>query len=261
MKVSEIVGRKTIDLNVDIGEGFPFDRELLSFASSANVCCGAHAGSEELSRETVALCRNQRVRVGAHPGYPDRDSMGRVSMQTGQERTYLKSVFDQVTRFKEFGEPAYIKPHGAFYNDTAILLPQNWRTAIRRIPPPASAYEASGIYLSQFAGVQSLMMILRMYRLPLMGLEATAHKEIAARAGQSFLREGFGDRAYTAEGTLAPRSEPGAVLREEEAIREQVLRLAPVVDSICLHGDTPNCLTFAEMVFKTLVDSGYGVGV
>ncbi len=261
MKISQIVGKKTIDLNVDIGEGFEYDRDLLSFASSANVCCGAHAGSEDLTRETVALCRSQRVRIGAHPGYPDRESMGRIAMQSGQERIYLKSVFDQLTRFAQYAEPAYLKPHGAFYNDTAVILPKDWRTSIRKIPPPTSAYEASGIYLAQFAGVQSLMLLLRMYRLPLMGLEVTAHKEIAGRAGQDFLREGFGDRQYTPEGTLVPRSEDGAVLEHEDAIREQVLRLAPLVDSICLHGDTPQCLSFAELVFKTLVDSGYGVGV
>src|SRR5476651_1132837 len=99
MRVSQIVGKKTIDLNVDIGEGFPYDRELLKFASSANVCCGVHAGSDELSRETVALCKTQRVRIGAHPGYPDRESMGRIAMQAGQERIYLNSIFDQVMRF------------------------------------------------------------------------------------------------------------------------------------------------------------------
>ena len=261
MKVSQIVGKKTIDLNVDIGEGFAFDRDLLSFASSANVCCGAHAGSEELARETVALCQTQRVRIGVHPGYPDRDSIGRASMQAGQERIYLKSVFDQLMRFVSFAKPAYLKPHGAFYNDTAIVLPTNWRTAVKRIPPPTSAYEASGIYLAQFPGVQSLILLLRMYSLPLMGLEATAHREIAQRADQQLFREGFGDRRYTPEGTLVPRGEMGAVLNNPSAIREQVLRLAPNVDSICLHGDTPNCLEFAETVFKTLVDSGYGVGV
>ena len=260
MRVSQIVGKKTIDLNVDIGEGFAFDRDLLSFASSANVCCGAHAGSEELARETVAMCKLQRVRVGAHPGYPDRASMGRLTMESGQERVYLKSIFDQIMRFKSFAAPAYLKAHGAFYNDTAVMLPTDWRTSIKRIPPPASAYEASGMYLSQFPGVQSLILLLRMYALPLMGLEVSAHREIAQRAGQEFIREGFCDRRYTPEGLLTPRNELGAVLKNTEEIQEQVIRLAPHVDSICLHGDTPNCLEFAEMVFKTLVDAGYGVG-
>ena len=260
MKVSQIVGRKMVDLNVDIGEGFPFDRDLLSFASSANVCCGVHAGSPELTRETVEMCRTQRVRIGVHPGYPDRETMGRVAMKEGQERVYLRSVFDQVTRFLEFEKPAYLKPHGAFYNDTAVVLPANWRTAIRKIPPPTSAYEASGLYLAQFPGIQSLVLLLRMHHLPLMGLDATAHKEIAVRAGQEIFKEGFGDRAYKADGTLVPRSDLNAVHSDSALIREQVLNLAPVVDSICLHGDTPHCLEFAEMVFKTLVDAGYGVG-
>jgi UPF0271 protein len=261
MRVSQIVGKKTIDLNVDIGEGFLYDRELLSFASSANVCCGAHAGSDDLARETVAMCKLQRVRIGAHPGYPDRASMGRQSMESGQERIYLKSVFDQLMRFKSFAEPAYLKAHGAFYNDTAVMLPTDWRTSIKRIPPPKSAYEASGMYLAQFPGVQSLILLLRMYGLPLMGLEVSAHKEIAQRAGQVFIREGFCDRRYTPEGLLTPRDELGAVLKNPVEIQEQVIRLAPLVDSICLHGDTPGCLEFAEMVFKTLVDAGYGVGV
>ena len=81
MRVSDIVGGRKIDLNVDIGEGFPHDRELLAFASSANVCCGTHAGSRELTIETVELCREHGLRVGAHPGYPDRASMGRQSIE------------------------------------------------------------------------------------------------------------------------------------------------------------------------------------
>jgi len=261
MKISQIVGRKTIDLNVDIGEGFPFDRELLSFASSANICCGIHAGSPEITQETIELCLQQRVRIGAHPGYPDREAMGRVPMKAGQEREYLRSIFDQVTRFVECTKPAYLKPHGAFYGDTGFVLPDNWQTAVRSKRPPSSAYEAGGLYLSQFPGVQSLVLLLRMHRLPLMGLHATAHREIANRAGSSLIREGFGDRGYFSNGTLIPRGQIGSMLTQDDDICEQVLRLAPDVDSICLHGDTPHCLEYAELVFKTLTDAGYGVGV
>ena len=259
MKVSELVGKKTIDLNVDIGEGFPFDRELLRFASSANVCCGVHAGSEELTRATVDLCRKERVRIGAHPGYPDRESMGRKPMAEGQERLYLSSIFDQVTWFVGFAAPEYIKPHGAFYNDTAVVLPANWQTA-KRTRDAIKPYDAGGFFLGHFPGIQSLSMMLRVHRLPLLGLEATSHKQAAERGGQPLIREGFVDRAYAPDGTLVPRSEPGAVLHDPAMIREQVLRLAPTVDSLCLHGDTANCLDFAEMVYKTLVDSGYGIG-
>jgi 5-oxoprolinase (ATP-hydrolysing) subunit A len=258
VKVSELLGVRSIDLNVDIGEGFPYDRELLRFASSANVCCGEHAGDRELARETAELCRVQRVRIGAHPGYPDRPSMGRQTLEPGREREYLASVFSQVQWFAGVADLSYVKPHGAFYNDTAIVLPQDWQSAMRT-REAFKPYDAGGLYLAQYPGVQSLSMILRIHHLPLMGLEATAHKQVAYRSGQSLIREGFADRAYREDGTLVPRSEPGAVLEEPAAIREQVLRLAPNVDSICLHGDTPGCLDFAELVYKTLVDNGYGI--
>jgi UPF0271 protein len=252
------VGKKTIDLNVDIGEGFSFDRDLLRFASSANVCCGVHAGSEELTRATVEMCRRERVRVGAHPGYPDRESMGRRPMEAGQERDYLSSLFDQVTWFVSVASPEYIKPHGAFYNDTAVILPANWQTA-KRTRDAIKPYDAGGFFLGHYPGIQSLSMMLRVHRLPLMGLESTAHKQAAERAGQPLIREGFADRAYTPEGTLVPRSEAGALFHQPDEIRRQVLELAPSVDSLCLHGDTPNCVEFAELVYKTLIDSGYSI--
>ena len=258
MRVSDVIGKKAIDLNVDIGEGFPHDRELLRFASSANVCCGVHAGSPDLTRETVEMCRREKVRVGAHPGYPDRASMGRTSIAPGQEREYLTSVFNQVKDFLPF-EPEFVKPHGAFYNDTAIVLPANWQFA-KRTKEAYTPYDMGGLFLAQYPGVQSLSMILRITKLPLVGLAATAHKPIAERAGQALVREGFADRSYTAEGTLVARSEPSALITDPVQVREQVLRLAPDVDTICLHGDTKDCLEFAELVVKTLTDNGYGIG-
>ncbi len=102
-------------------------------------------------------------------------------------------------------------------------------------------------------------MLLRVYRLPLMGLGATAHHTVAERAKQPLLREGFADRAYRFDGTLVPGPNR-AVLEDPALIRTQVLRLAGEVDSICLHGDTPGCVAFADLVRKTLRDAGYEVG-
>jgi UPF0271 protein len=247
-----------IDLNVDIGEGFAHDAELLKFATSANVCCGVHAGDEELTKHTLELCRKQRVRVGAHPGYPDRANMGRKSMEPGQEREYLRSLFDQLEWFASFAEPAYVKPHGAFYNDTAIVLPTDWQIQ-KRTRETYMPYDTGGLFLAQYPGIHSLQMMLRIHRLPLLGLPGTSHVQIARRAGQDLIREGFADRRYGEGGTLVPRTEPGSVLQDPEAVRQQVVSLAPHVDSICLHGDTDNCLEFAELVYKTLTDEGYGI--
>ena len=197
------------------------------------------------------------VRVGAHPGYPDRASMGRTPVDESNQIVYLKSIFDQLQWFTSAIGAAYIKPHGAFYNDTAVVLPTGWETTMRK-SWTASPYETAGVFLASLPGVQSLGMLLRVHRLPLMGLPGTAHEVTADRSKQPFIREGFADRRYTEAGTLVPRSEPGAILPESE-IREQVLRLAPEVDSICLHGDTPNCVEFAELIRATLEEAGYEV--
>ncbi len=113
--------------------------------------------------------------------------------------------------------------------------------------------------MAQFPGVQSLMMLLRIHKLPLLGLEGTAHKILAERAGQAFIREGFADRKYDEDGQLLPREEPGAVLLSVDEVRKQAVRLAPFVDSICLHGDTPDCMEMAEAVYSALVDEGLEV--
>lgn len=247
---------KRIDLNVDIGEGFAVDRALLKYATSANVGLGKHAGSSELTAETVALCREAGVRIGAHPGYPHRPSMGRDPIPAGEQKVYLDSILAQTQWFVAVYGADYLKPHGAFYNDTAVVLPEGWRTE-NDAPTP---YGQEGIFLAKHPGVQFLMMLLRVYKLPLMGLDRTAHAEIARRAGKGFIREGFADRLYRDDGTLMPRSRPGAVLTDPAKVKAQTLRLAPKVDSICLHGDGPDALAFAELVRGTLEEAGYEVG-
>lgn len=218
---------RRIDLNVDIGEGFPNDAALLEFATSANVCCGAHAGSWELTLATIDLCVSRGVRVGAHPGYPNREAMGRVhpDLPPTEIETSLR---DQVRRFSEVCRPAYLKPHGAWYNEL----------------------------LSPVAGFDALSVATNLaceFDLPLMVLPIV-------QTQVPIIREGFADRAYEPDGSLRPRSLPGAVLQDSADLAAQVLRLADTVDSICLHGDTPDALVFAELVTKTLRDAGYEVG-
>jgi UPF0271 protein len=218
-----------VDLNVDIGEGFPNDGALLSFATSANICCGVHAGSWDLTARTVELCLSKAIRIGAHPGYPDREFMGRRDPVPEEQAAFGESILQQVTRFAAEFPCAYIKPHGAWYN--AIVAGD------------AFAHKV----LERVRNASDLpMMLLRGFEL--------SHPI-------SVIREAFADRAYLPNGQLMPRSQPGAVLHDPRDIKNQVLQLAPTVDSICLHGDTPNALEFAELVYKTLVDAGYEVGV
>ena len=176
---------KNIDLNVDIGEGFPHDAELLRYATSANICCGGHAGSLALARETVELCKANSVRFGVHPGYPDRESMGRRSAEPDEQRRYFDSILMQVRSFPEGA--SYVKPHGALYNDTAVILPKGWEFGVFGTRY-TSRYEAGGASLAQFPGVQLLTMLLRIQKIPLLGLPGTAHAVIGERSGYGFIR-------------------------------------------------------------------------
>ncbi len=222
---------KKVDINVDVGEGFAFDDALLSIATSANVCCGAHAGSVELCLATVEKCRSLGVRVGAHPGYPDRATMGRgeFSCDMPEERRALeRSLWEQVS----ISNWSYIKPHGALYNVTTRLGPA-------MLPVMATASRL---------------------QVPFMGMPGTHHEGIAQGAEVRFIREGFADRAYLPNGRLMSRTEPGAVLSDHSEIVAQVLVLAERVDSICVHGDSPGCVEIAALVRATLEKGGYEVG-
>lgn len=222
---------RTVDINVDLAEGFSDDLALLQIATSANVCCGAHAGSVALTLGTVAHCRSMGVRVGAHIGARDRSGMGRspIPLETGVERD---AFFNDLVRQVGVTQWAYIKPHGWLYNAS--------------IKGGAAAE-----IVSRVVGATGL---------PLMGLSCTYHREIAAHVGVRLISEGFADRRYLSDGTLVPRSEPGAVLDDESEIARQVLGLAETCESICIHSDTPGCVQIAESVRSTLVSAGYQIG-
>lgn len=221
---------RRVDINVDVGEGFAFDDELLRIATSANVCCGAHSGSVELSLETAEKCRSLGVRVGAHPGFPDRTTMGRGAFPLDDEPSrvaLLRSLMEQCA----VASWSYVKPHGALYNATTR-------------PGPATV---------------PLVAVLLHLGLPLMGMPGTHHEHIAFAAEVPFIREGFADRAYLPDGRLVSRTEPGAVLSDPDEIAAQVLVLAERVDSICVHGDSPGCVEIAALVRSTLERAGYEV--
>jgi 5-oxoprolinase (ATP-hydrolysing) subunit A len=242
---------KKVDLNVDIGEGFPHDEALLEFATSANVCCGEHAGCWDLTVATVAMCTLKGKRIGAHPGFPDRANFGRQYPSEEDAATWCDSVVTQCNRFKEQFSPSYIKPHGAWYN-----LEARRSCPIKKVP--ASVYSRTD---------SALMLAWDGCRLPFLivpdsyGIKAcTIFARDVRKESVSIIAEGFADRKYASDGSVVPRSNSDAVLSTADEIRAQVLFLAPSVDSICLHGDTPNCLEFAELVYKTLTDAAYEVG-
>src|SRR3989442_6336062 len=96
------------------------DGTLLPYVTSANVACGMHAGEPTTMDQTVELALSRDVRVGAHPGYPDRENFGRVTMEMSSDEIENLVVY-QVAALQGFvrsrgARLTHVKPHGALYH-------------------------------------------------------------------------------------------------------------------------------------------------
>lgn len=226
-------GTRRIDLNADVGEGLPaeVDRSLMEVVTSASVACGGHAGDESIMRRTLGVAKELGLRVGAHPSYPDRENFGRRSMPIGAENL-RRSLEDQVSLLCDIAgsagvEIAYLKPHGALYNDAAVD-----------------------------EGLLALLLDLGdRLGLPLMLLGSAG--ETSNSPGR--LTEGFIDRAYRKDGTLVPRDQAGALITDPSAAAQQALALAPSVSSLCVHSDSPSALSLVRSARAALEAAGYEV--
>jgi UPF0271 protein len=232
---SDLMARR-IDLNADLGEGFPNDAALLDRVTSASVACGAHAGDLATLEATLRTARSRGVAIGAHPGYADREGFGRRELDLPPAEI-ARQIIDQVehvrTRAAMLGvRVGFVKPHGALYN-------QAQRDAA-----------VSGAVIAA----------LGRWRLPLLGQPGSLLETNARAAGIPYVTEGFPDRRYRADGRLAPRSEPDALHHDPAEIETQVLRLlADGVMTLCIHGDDPRAVTNAEIVRSVLERHGIAI--
>ena len=238
----------SIDLNADLGEGDPYDEDLLRIVSSANIACGGHAGDAESMARTIRSAIANGVAVGAHPGYPDPDGFGRQSGFMQGDALY-ESLTDQVTALADLAAQlgarvAHVKPHGALYNDA--VRDQDLADIIARVT-------------AETPGVPALV-----------GMANTELERAAKRHGLGFVAEAFVDRAYEADGTLVSRKEPGAVHENLAVATTQAVRLAEDgqvtarngdevsvrADTLCIHGDTPGAAEKARAVRDVLESHG-----
>ena len=193
----------SIDLNADVGEGMD-DAALLPFVTSANVACGLHAGDPSVMDGTVALALSRGVRVGAHPGYPDRENFGRRAVEMAFDAIENLVLF-QVAALDGFvrsrgGTLTHVKPHGALYHGGAEF-------------PDVARAIAEGV---------------RRFRtsLVLVGAAGSMLIEAGRDAGLPVAEEAFADRRYLPDGSLVSRGQPGAVITDPDESAEQALRLA-----------------------------------
>jgi 5-oxoprolinase (ATP-hydrolysing) subunit A len=219
-----------VDLNADLGEEITDDAGLLEVVTSANVACGYHAGTAATMREVCARAAELGVAVGAQVSYADRPRFGRVELDVAYAML-REQVADQIGTLSVIADDAgtrvtYVKPHGALYHRT-MRDPEQARAVL----------DASG-------------------RLPVLGM-AGELLSLASDAGRPVWHEGFPDRGYGEDGLLLPRGTDGALIAEESAIVAQALALAPEVDSLCLHGDSPGAVAHAHAVRTALESAGW----
>ena len=217
-----------MNLNADLGEGAGADEAILGFVDSANVACGAHAGSVSITIATAWRCRSLGVEVGAHPGYDDRAAFGRV------ERALSPAEIEALVAYQVAGLAAvvpiaYVKPHGALYH------------RCQQDPEAADA----------------LARVAKRHGVGVVGQPGFEILAAALRAGIPAYREGYADRLVMPDGTLAPRTHPGALLNAVAAA-EQAVRLAESGrhDTICIHGDSKGADRVAAAVRQALRDAG-----
>lgn len=245
-----------VDLNSDMGEGFgPWpmgdDAALLKIVTSANVACGFHAGDPDVMARVMRLAVENGVGIGAHPGFPDLQGFGRRKMEVPQG-TLANMIRYQVGAAQAMaasvgGRLRHIKLHGALANMAAE------DEAMARV-----AYEAA-------LGVQPDLVV--------MVLAATAQARAATALDCAVAHEIFADRAYEDDATLVDRRKPGAVIHDPERAAERMVemvkagaiiaesgkRIPTRIDTICLHGDTPEAVAIARAVRAALEGAGVEV--
>jgi UPF0271 protein len=251
--------RLNIDLNSDVGESFGrytlgLDEAVIPLISSANIACGFHAGDPAVMRRTVALARDNNVAVGAHPGLPDLLGFGRRAMEVSMQEIsdYVTYQIGAIQAFAAAEGVAlrHVKPHGALYN-MAVKNPQIWETvaaALASVNPDLILFVLAG---SNRADLEAM----------------------ATQYGIRIAFEFFADRAYQPDGSLVPRTQPGAVIKNHESAARRVQQMATEgtvesvdgteihlsAETICVHGDNPSALELVKKIRDTLTRAGVDI--
>ena len=245
-----------VDLNCDFGESFGIyrlgeEKEILQYVTSVNVACGFHAGDPLVMRKTVQMALEQKVAIGAHPGFPDLLGFGRRNIAVTPEEVYAYVVY-QIGALAAFvkaegGKMSHVKPHGALYNMAAkdAALAEAIAKAVYDVDPTLILYGLAGSELIR------------------------AGKKIGLRTAS----EVFADRTYQQDGSLTPRSNPRALIVDEQEAVLQVLAMVkekrvrslqgidvPIeAETICIHGDGKKAVLFAKRLYEALQKEGVDV--
>jgi 5-oxoprolinase (ATP-hydrolysing) subunit A len=238
-----------VDLNCDLGESFGAyrignDEAILEHVTSVNVACGFHAGDPSVMRKTVKLAAEKQVQIGAHPGLQDLIGFGRRNMNISPQEAYDIVVY-QIGALNGFLQAEgvsmqHVKPHGALYNMAAKnkALSEAIAKAVYNVNPELILFGLSGSELIQAGN----------------------------KIGLKTANEVFADRTYQLDGSLTARTEPNALIENDDEAVSQVITMVKEgkvksqqgkdvelqADTICIHGDGAHALEFARHVNRSL---------
>ncbi|MDO6491052.1 MULTISPECIES: 5-oxoprolinase subunit PxpA [unclassified Cellulophaga] len=231
---------KTIDINVDVGEGVGNESQLMPFISSCNIACGGHAGTMDLMKHIVRLAKINHVKIGAHPSFPDKENFGRVAMEISNDKL-LNSIQKQLLNLltvivEEKTVLHHIKPHGALYNLAAIdeNIARVVVKAVKSIDLPVKLYVPYNSVI----------------------------EKIAIKENLKIKYEAFADRNYNDDLTLVSRSQKNAVIVDFDNLFSHVYGMYTnktvitaqgsikkiMADTFCLHGDNPNAVEIMKQL-------------
>lgn len=241
-----------IDLVADVGESYGAwtmgeDEAMLDLLTSANVACGFHAGDPRTMDAIVKGCVDRGVAVGAHPSFPDLNGFGRRAMDLTADEVRTDVIY-QLGALGGFAAAhgirvSHLAPHGRLGNLVAVR-----DDYAKAVVDAVEAVDPTLIVLAQQGCLAD---------------EAT-------RRGVQVGIVGIADRAYQPDGTLVPRSQPGAVIHDVAAVAARTVqivtqgyliavdgtRIEVQADTILLHGDNVEAVENARAVRQALVDAG-----
>ncbi len=235
---------RAIDINCDVGEGLDNEAQLFPFISSCSIACGGHAGDPKTMFEVARLAIKNKVKIGAHPSYPDWENFGRKSIKLSEPKL-IRSIAEQIENLISILTSSqqklyHIKPHGALYNDIAkdrdlattfLRAVNDYREDVWLYVPPGSA----------------------------IGEEALKNRF-------SIKYEAFADRNYNVDLSLVSREHGDAVITDPESVLEHLLsmvlhhqvkstegsKIDIKADTYCIHGDNPQVLQILMYLSKSL---------
>lgn len=237
-----------IDINVDVGEGIGNEAQIMPFIASCNIACGGHAGDLDTMQRVVKLAKQHRVKIGAHPSFPDKENFGRVKLDMScaalftsinQQIKTLQNVLDQERRLLH-----HIKPHGALYNLAAVDV------------------KVANVVVEV---MKSLVLPIKLY-VPYKSIVA----QVALQNNIAITYEAFADRNYNDDLTLVSRQEKNALITDPDIMFEHVnnmiynqkvrtiqnSEIEILAETFCIHGDNPDALVLIKSLKEKLELNG-----